>query len=932
MPSSSSNPRAAPQVPRVSRTAPVLAVALLLLAPLSGCGRLKDDATLLAEARAYQARAEPKSAIIQLKNVLQHDPANGAARLLLGQLYLEVGDAVSAEKELQRAEELKMPPADVLPPLGQAMVRQGHYEQALAHLPDDPAQPRQQAVRGEALLGLQRLDAARAIFEQLLVRQPADPDALLGLARIAQREQHPDAALSLVERAVAAAPKEPAAYRLRGELLQAQGKFDAALAALRQAATLRPQLLQARIDIVALYLRAGQLAQARTELAAARKMASGSPQLAYQQALLDFRERKLASAQEQLQLVLRAAPDHMPSILLMGAIELARGALPQSEQHLRRFLDAYPGHRYATRLLASIAVRNGHADEALRLLALLPGGPQDDPDTLAVAGEAYLQLKQYAKASAMYEQASKLAPAAAPLHAALGLSRMAMGDTEAALGELERAAAMDQVNPRPGMLLVLAQLRNGKTDQAIRTVASMEQHQGDNVLIDNLRGGVLLASKEMAKARASFQHALTHDPHSEAALDNLTQLDLAEHHPEQARQRLEAALASDKKNVGLMTALGRLALVEGQLAAARSWFERAANAAPDAPQPAMVLARFHLQYGAAQQGLLIAQKLQGSFPGQPGVLRLLAEAQGATGDTQAALDSWNKLALLHPGNAAAQLGVANTELALNHTGPAMRALERAIALQADYPEAQAMLAGLHLRQREPSAALDIVHAMRQLHPDQPLSYQLEGQLLLQQRQAAGALKAYQRAYALQPSSATVIGIHDAQRMAGHAAAAQATLAGWLRAHPRDQAVRMRLGEGLLADRDYPGALVQFDQAVVQDPNNILALNNLAWTCQQQRDPRAASFAERAFKLAPHNPAVLDTLGWILNEQGQPARALELLKQANAAAPAAMEIRYHYAMLLANAGRRQDARAQFEQLLANKDFGRREEVQAMLARW
>lgn len=913
-------------------SARLLLVIALSLASLSGCGRLKDDATLLAEARDYQSRGEPKSAIIQLKNVLQHNPDHGAARILLGQLYLEVGDPISAEKELRRADQLKMPAADVLPALGSALVQQGHYEQVLERLPDDPAQPRQQAVRGDALLGLGRLDAARALFEQLLVRQPSNPSALLGLARVAQRQHQPDAALSLTDRAIAAAPNEPGAYRLRGELLQAQGKFEPALVALRQAAKLRPQLAQARVDIVALYVQSGQAALARTELAAARKLAPGSPQLAYQQALLDFRERKLDSAQEQLQLVLRAAPDHLPSILLMGAVELGRGTLPQSEQHLRRYLGAYPGHRYATRLLATIAVRNGNASEALRLLTPMLAGQQDEPEALALAGEAYMQLKQYAKASAMYQQASTLAPASASLHAALGLSRMAMGETDAALAELERSAAMDTANPRPGLLLVLAQLRNGKTELALRTIARMEQHQGDNVLIDNLKGGVLLAKQDRTAARASFLHALSHDPHSQAALDNLTQLDLYEQHPEQARQRLEAALATDKKNVALMTALGRLALVQGQLGPAKTWLERAASAAPDAPQPAIALARFYLQFGPAQQGLVIAQKLQTSLPQQADVLRLLADAQAATGNGDAALDSWNKLALVQPGNASVQLHIASTELARKHTASALRSLERAIALQPDYPEAQAMLAGAHMSQRRYGAAQDIVHTMRQQHPDSALSYQLEGDLFMLQKQAAPALRAYQRGYDLRPSGLLVIAIHDAQHMAGNASAAHAGMARWLRQHPDDQAVRVRYAESLLADRDFPAALAQFELAVRQDPNNILALNNLAWICQQLHDPRAAGFAERAVKLAPHNGAVLDTLGWILKEQGQTARALALLQQASAAAPASMEVRYHYAMLLADAGKRQDARAQFQQLLANKDFGRREEVQALLAKW
>lgn len=913
-------------------TARLLLAAALLLGGLAGCGRLKDDAALLADARSYQARGEPKAAIIQVKNVLQRAPGDGQARLLLGQLYLEVGDAVSAEKELQRADALKMPAADVLPALGTAMVLQGHYEQALARLPDEPAQPRWQAVRGDALLGLQRIVAARTVFEQILRRQPACAGALLGLARIAQFERHPDAALSLADRAIAAAPAEPAAYRLRGELLRMQGQFDPALAAFGKAAALRPQLLQSRVDIVALYLQAGKLAQARAELATVRKMAPNSPQLAYQQALMDFQERKLASAQEQLQLVLRAAPNHMPSILLMGAVELARGALPQSEQHLRRFLDAHPGHHYATRLLAGIAVRNGNPDEAMRLLAPMLEPPQADAEALALAGEAYMKLRLYAKASAVYARAIALAPRAATLHSALGLSRMAMGETEQALAELEQAAALEKSTPRAGLLLVLAQLRNKENGKALRTITQMEKNQGASALIYNLKGGVLLANQDMAGARASFQRALALDPRSQAALDNLTQLDLYEHHPEQARLRLETALQGDRKNVQLLTALGQLALVQGQTAAARDWLARAAGAAPDAPQPAVVLARFDLQHGNAQQGLLLAQKLQATYPERPDILALLADAQAGTGNVEGALDSLSKMALLQPGSAPVQLRIAATEMALKQTDAAMRSLERAIALQPDYPDAQAALAGLHMRRGEYDGALRLIHVMQQQHADSPLPHKLEGDVMMLQRQGAAALRAYQHGYRLQASGPMVMAMHDALRLAGQAGDAKARLTRWLQDHPADQAVRMHLAQGLLADKDYGAAIVQFDQAVRQDPGNILALNNLAWACQQQKDPRARAYAERAYQRAPHSPAVLDTLGWILRDQGEAARALPLLQQATTLAPAAQEIRYHYAVLLAGAGQRQEARRQFQQLLASKDFRRRDEVQAMMAKW
>ncbi len=47
-------------------------------------------------------------------------------------------------------------------------------------------------------------------------------------------------------------------------------------------------------------------------------------------------------------------------------------------------------------------------------------------------------------------------------------------------------------------------------------------------------------------------------------------------------------------------------------------------------------------------------------------------------------------------------------------------------------------------------------------------------------------------------------------------------------------------------------------------------------------------AERAYKLEPDNAAVADTLGWMLVEQGNTKRGVELLQKAVAAAPKAPE--------------------------------------------
>jgi predicted Zn-dependent protease len=97
-----------------------------------------------------------------------------------------------------------------------------------------------------------------------------------------------------------------------------------------------------------------------------------------------------------------------------------------------------------------------------------------------------------------------------------------------------------------------------------------------------------------------------------------------------------------------------------------------------------------------------------------------------------------------------------------------------------------------------------------------------------------------------------------------------------------------------------------------------------------KDPRALETIERAYKLKPDNPAVADTLGWMLVEQGNLRRGLELLQNAVAAAPDAHEIRYHLAYALAQLGEKVQAITHLERIVpADEKFAQRADALALL---
>src|SRR5688572_4358795 len=107
--------------------------ALVLAAALAG-GCVERYATfdqVMAEAKQEREKGNYGAALIHLKNAAQKSPENAQARYLLGLTYNDTGDFSSGEKELRRALELNHDPAQVIPPLGRALLALGEYQKVL---------------------------------------------------------------------------------------------------------------------------------------------------------------------------------------------------------------------------------------------------------------------------------------------------------------------------------------------------------------------------------------------------------------------------------------------------------------------------------------------------------------------------------------------------------------------------------------------------------------------------------------------------------------------------------------------------------------------------------------------------------------------------------------------------------------------------------
>jgi len=109
--------------------------------------------------------------------------------------------------------------------------------------------------------------------------------------------------------------------------------------------------------------------------------------------------------------------------------------------------------------------------------------------------------------------------------------------------------------------------------------------------------------------------------------------------------------------------------------------------------------------------------------------------------------------------------------------------------------------------------------------------------------------------------------------------------------------------------EVPGAERDLRALLKLQPNDDQSLNALGYILANRtaRYQEAYVLIAKALKLAPDNPMIIDSMGWVLYKQGHLEQALSYLQRAYAALPD-QEVAAHYGEVLWKLGRQQDARA------------------------
>ena len=891
----------------------------IVLSLLAACGESPEK--LVASGQGYMRRDDYNAAIIEFKNALKLQPNYPEARYLLGTSELTLSDWASAEKELRKAIELGYSKDKSVPPLASALLSLGKADQLISEfgaldLSSPSAQAELQTRLGKAYLALRKPKEAQQSFAKALLAKPDDAAARAGQARALASEGDREQAERLVDELLRAAPKNPEALQLKADLAFSQGQVDAAIDYLREVAQVQPHDIAAAFSLgLALVLR-GDLEQASQQIESMKRSAAKDPRTIYLQALLAFKQSNFVAARDLVLQVLRVSPDHVPSLTLAGVASFQTGAQRQAQDFLRKALERAPQSLYAQRYLIASYLRSADTGKASQLLEQALKQSPNDARLLMLAGEIALAKRDVAAAARFYEQAEKYVGGVGVAADRLAQIEFAEGNPEEAIRVLEGSAASDSKRYQSDLILALYYVRIGKTEKALAWIENIEKKQPQHPVAATLRGAVYAQSKDYSAARKHFEHALSLRADFVPALEGIAAIDLQENNPAAARARFEQQLSNNPGNEALALSYTRLLRSSGASASeVVDILLRTIKHQPGAIQARATLISTYLGLKDARQAVAAAQEALAAAPDNPMLLALTGQAELAAGERNLAIANFEKLASLQPASVSPLLALAEAQASNGGHDKALDALKRALTLQADSLEAQTAMIRLYRADRRDKDAIGVAKEIQRQRPKIELGYRAEGEILADEGQWKDAISVLRKGFQLTGSPTLAPPLYNA--LLKHAPPeADAFAAEWLKGHPKDLGFRAYLAQQAMASKDYESAARWYKEMLNLQPNAPLVLNNLAWVEGQLKHPRALEYAEQANKLLPNTAPTLDTLGWLLVEQGSVARGVSLLQKAVELAPSAYSIRFNLAKGLMRAGNKEEAKKELQFLLSN----------------
>lgn len=655
-------------------------------------------------------------------------------------------------------------------------------------------------------------------------------------------------------------------------------------------------------------------------LSAAQADSRGEARQALGAGTRSFFQGNPRAARIELLNAIKADPEWALPHAMQGRIYLALGDGAAAEVELRRALSGGMKASAVSHLLAHAYLLQGDALRALETA----GKPIPIRSAQAyahrIAARAAVILGDYPRASYALDAAYAITPNSSLLWSDIGHFRQATGNIGGAVEAARKASALNPANVEA--LLLMGQLVRGQYGllAAIPWFDKALQVDPGNIAAMAESAATLGEAGQNKAMLAMTRQMLSLDPDNAQAWYLQAVLAARAGNDHLARGLVYRVRGRMDSIPGMILLQSVLEMRSGNPEQAIARLDALSRIQPGSITIRRLLGIANVQAGDLQSAIAVLELLARRADADSYTLGLIGRAHEAMGDREAGAQYLDR--------AAQPLRGAPAVFETQKNGPDSHGSETD---SADFvvPQIGRMVLG-----GEFAAALQAAERLRDQNRGAPAAHVLVGDVLTALGRYGEAANAYRIAANIQFSEATAMRLIAALQQSGQAGAAVRVLNLYLGQNPRSVPASRLAAERFLAAGQWDDAIARLEGLRARLGNRDAAiLASLGWAWFNKGVPdNARLYAGAAYALAPSNPAIANSFGWILFKTGSDRQGgVALLKKAVAIAPDNPGARYQLAQGLAGLGLKAAARTQLQAALAMRDFADRAAAAALLGR-
>jgi tetratricopeptide (TPR) repeat protein len=488
---------------------------------------LAAEVEMLVDASAYT------DALAPARDYARREPDHPLGHILLGTVYLELGDYSKAKSELARGVAMAPDSFKARYRLGVALARLGKPDQALPELRQalvlEPGNRSAQSQLVAVLRALGKRQQARQIVEQL--QKETGENAVEN--RIAFEGKKANALMQSGKPAEAAqiyrhmlqekADSARTAYNL-ALALDAMHDTKGAEKVLREAVKINPKRAGIRAELGRLELREGDLQSAQKWLQSALALKPALVDARGDLATVYAREGDLLTAEKLLRRALADDPKYEQGYLMLGQILARQDRKVESEKILSQAIALDPNDPALLTEVADANMQMGQLSEGIALLRKVA----DLTPSLAVShldlALALASNHDLTDALAETSKAVQLAPKSGVAHFYRGRILYDMGRSQEAISEFETANKLDPNIRGLRYFWALSEMQKGKYKLATTLLEEAVKLQPNNARAWYVLGQSYEHESNTVQAVAAWKHAISIDPKFSQALFSLARV------------------------------------------------------------------------------------------------------------------------------------------------------------------------------------------------------------------------------------------------------------------------------------------------------------------------------------------------------------------------------------------------------------------------